>query len=59
MDFFWVEDEVKNEIKNTIKNEIKKKVHFDPKKLAGNGFHSLKEWVAAAFTQETLNGSPK
>ena len=41
MDFFWIENEVKNEIKNTIKNEIKNKVHFDPKKVAGNGFHSL------------------
>ena len=29
MDFFWVE----NEVKNTIKNEIKNKVRFDPKKL--------------------------
>ena len=46
MDFSGVKNEIKNEIKNTIKNDIKNdiknKVHFDPKKLAGNGFHSLK-----------------
>ena len=41
MDFSGVKNEIKNTIKNTIKNEIKNKVRFDPKKLAGNGFHSL------------------